>query len=121
MWDAEVFYGVSSHAFYIGGTIKPVMACRLFALELVQVGGGEFWGRTTGAKALFCLTAEIILTGEKEKMPVGVPELAPDGRVIEEAPSGGLAGIIAYGELAVEPLRKLGDTGTPRLVIPAPA
>lgn len=72
---------------------QACVPCRLFALELVQVGGGEFWGRTTGAKALFCLTAEIILTGEKEKMPVGVPELALDGRVMEEAPSGGLAGI----------------------------
>lgn len=26
----------------------------------MQEGGGEAWGRTTGAKALFCLTAETI-------------------------------------------------------------
>lgn len=43
--------------------------CRLLPLVLVQVGGGEVCGRTTGAKALFCLTAEIIWTGENEKGP----------------------------------------------------
>lgn len=30
------------------------------------MGGGEVCGRTTGAKALFCLTAETIWTGENE-------------------------------------------------------
>lgn len=35
-----------------------------------QVGGGELCGRTTGAKALFCLAAaEMTLAGEKEKTP----------------------------------------------------
>lgn len=62
---------------------------------LAQAGGGEVCGRTTGAKALFCFTAEIMLTGEKEKTPVGVEALVPDGRVMEEAPSGGLAGMTA--------------------------
>lgn len=68
-----------------GGRDSP---WRLFPLALVQVGGGEACGRTTGAKALFCLTAEIMLTGEKEKTPAGVEELA-----MEEAPSGGLEGM----------------------------
>lgn len=62
-------------------------------MALVQVGGGEACGRTTGAKALFCLTAEIMLTGEKEKTPAGVDELAMD-----EAPRGGLDGITAIRE-----------------------
>lgn len=37
-------------------------------LELLEQlgGGGEAVGLTTGAKALFCLTAEIIWTGENE-------------------------------------------------------
>lgn len=39
---------------------------RLLPLVVVQVGGGEVCGRTTGAKALFCLTAETIWTGENE-------------------------------------------------------
>lgn len=69
--------------------------CRLLPLVLAQAGGGEVCGRTTGAKALFCFTAEIMLTGEKEKTPVGVEALVPDGRVMEEAPSGGLAGMTA--------------------------
>lgn len=34
--------------------------------------GLEVW-RTTGAKALFCLTADIILAGEKEKIPGAHP------------------------------------------------
>lgn len=51
---------------------------------LVQVGGGEFWGRTTGAKALFCLTAaETMLAGEKEKMPEELLQL--EGRLVEDA------------------------------------
>ena len=34
------------------------------------MGGGEVCGRTTGAKALFCLTAaDTMLAGEKENMP----------------------------------------------------
>lgn len=54
------------------------------AFVLVQVGGGEFWGRTTGAKALFCLTAaETMLAGEKEKMPEELLQL--DGRLVDDA------------------------------------
>lgn len=57
---------------------------RLLALALVHVGGGEFWGRTTGAKALFCLTAaDTMLAGEKEKMPEELLQL--EGRLVEEA------------------------------------
>lgn len=36
-------------------------------MVVVQVGGGEVCGRTTGAKALFCLTAETIWTGENDQ------------------------------------------------------
>lgn len=50
---------------------------------LVQVGGGEAWGLTTGAKALFCFTAETMLAGEKEKMPEELLQL--EGRLVEEA------------------------------------
>lgn len=50
---------------------------------LVQVGGGEVWGLTTGAKALFCFTAETMLAGEKEKMPEELLQL--EGRLVEEA------------------------------------
>lgn len=50
----------------------------------MQVGGGEFWGRTTGAKALFCLTAaDTMLAGEKEKMPEELLQL--EGRLVDEA------------------------------------
>ncbi len=56
---------------------------RPFPLALVQVGGGETWGRTTGAKALFCLTAETMLAGEKEKMPEELLQF--EGRLVEEA------------------------------------
>lgn len=56
---------------------------RPFPLALVQVGGGEAWGRTTGAKALFCLTADTMLAGEKEKMPEELLQL--EGRLVEEA------------------------------------
>lgn len=77
----------------------PGSPCRLLALVLAQAGGGEGCGRTTGAKALFCFTAEIMLTGEKEKTPGGVEALVPDGRVMEEAPSGGLAGTTAGRDL----------------------
>lgn len=83
---------------------------------LGQAWGGELGGRSTGAKALLCLTAEIMLTGEKEKtLVVG----AAAGRDMEEAAaSGGLEGMMAKGDVAVEPLRKLGDPGTPRLAMP---
>lgn len=58
---------------------------------LGQAWGGELGGRSTGAKALLCLTAEIMLTGEKEKtLVVG----AAAGRDTEEAAaSGGLEGM----------------------------
>ncbi len=60
------------------------LPCRLLALALVHVGGGEFWGRTTGAKALFCLTAaDTMLAGEKEKMPEELLQL--EGRLVDEA------------------------------------
>lgn len=52
-------------------------------MALVQVGGGEAWGRTTGANALFCLTADTMLAGEKEKMPEELLQL--EGRLVEEA------------------------------------
>lgn len=70
---------------------------RLLAPALAQGGGGEAWGRTTGAKALFCLTAEIMLTGEKEKTPAGVEAPAPAGRLMEDVPSGGLEGMTGAG------------------------
>ena len=62
------------------------------------------------------MTAQIMLTGEKEKtLVVG----AAAGRDMEEAAaSGGLEGMMAKGEVAVEPLRKLWDPGTPRPVTP---
>lgn len=67
----------------MGGTIIPGITCNPFPLALVQVGGGEAWGRTTGAKALFCLTADTMLAGEKEKMPEELLQL--EGRLVEEA------------------------------------
>lgn len=59
------------------------LPCRLFPLVLVQVGGGEVCGLTTGAKALFCFTAETMLAGEKEKIPEELLQL--EGRLVEEA------------------------------------
>lgn len=60
------------------------LPCKLLALVLVHVGGGEFWGRTTGAKALFCFTAaDTMLAGEKEKMPEELLQL--EGRLVDEA------------------------------------
>lgn len=60
------------------------LPCRLLALALVHVGGGEFWGRTTGANALFCLTAaDTMLAGEKEKMPEELLQL--EGRLVDDA------------------------------------
>lgn len=50
---------------------------------LVHVGGGEDWGRMTGAKALFCFTAETMFAGEKEKIPVELLQF--EGRLVEEA------------------------------------
>lgn len=52
-------------------------------MVLVQVGGGEVWGLTTGANALFCFTAETMLAGEKEKIPEELLQL--EGRLVEEA------------------------------------
>lgn len=64
--------------------LPPRLPCRLLVLVLVQVGGGEFWGRTTGAKALFCLTAaDTMLAGEKEKMPEELLQL--EGKLVDEA------------------------------------
>lgn len=74
------------------------LPCRLFPLVLVQVGGGEVWGLTTGAKALFCFTAETMLAGEKEKMPEELLQL--EGRLVEEAMVG-LDGTTKWGERRV--------------------
>lgn len=53
-------------------------------MVLVQEGGGEEEGLTTGAKADFCLTAaDTMLAGEKEKTPEEEEQL--DGREVEEA------------------------------------
>lgn len=53
-------------------------------LALVQEGGGDEDGLTTGAKADFCLTAaDTMLAGEKEKTPEEEEQL--EGREVEEA------------------------------------
>lgn len=53
-------------------------------MALVQEGGGDDEGLTTGAKADFCLTAaDTMLAGEKEKTPEEEEQL--DGREVEEA------------------------------------
>lgn len=72
-----------------GGRRAP-SPCSPFPLALVQEGGGEAWGRTTGAKALFCFTAEMTLAGENEKMPCVLLQF--EGRVTEEAAMVGLDG-----------------------------
>ena len=53
----------------IGWAQPPCMP----TIECPPTVRGLVVGRTTGAKALFCLTAEIILAGEKEKMPGVAP------------------------------------------------
>lgn len=60
-----------------------VSPCRLLPLALLQVGGGEVCGLTTGAKALFCFTADTMLAGENEKIPEELLQL--EGRLVEEA------------------------------------
>ena len=48
-------------------------------VEVAPMGGGVEVGRTTGAKALFCLTALIMLAGLKDRDPadtVGCPGCA---------------------------------------------
>lgn len=52
-------------------------------MVLVHVGGGELCGRTTGANALFCFTADTMFAGEKEKIPEELLQL--DGKLVEEA------------------------------------
>lgn len=52
-------------------------------MVLVHVGGGELCGRTTGANALFCFTADTMLAGEKEKIPEELLQL--DGKLVDEA------------------------------------
>lgn len=53
-------------------------------MALVQEGGGDEEGLTTGAKADFCLTAaDTMLAGEKEKTPEEEEQL--EGREVEEA------------------------------------
>lgn len=69
-----------------GGEPHPPSRCPLpwRPLELVQEGGGDEGGRTTGAKADFCLTAaDTMLAGEKEKTPEEEEQL--EGREVEEA------------------------------------
>lgn len=56
----------------------------------MQEGGGEAWGLTTGAKALFCFTAEMTLAGENEKMPCVLLQF--EERLTEEAAIVGLDG-----------------------------
>lgn len=60
---------------------------------LVQEGGGDAWGLTTGAKALFCFTAEMTLAGENEKMPCVLLQF--EERLTEEAAMVGLDGTTA--------------------------
>lgn len=55
--DVQLLLPLVQLLLHMGGTMRPAMACRLLPLVLVQVGGGEVCGRTTGAKALFCLIA----------------------------------------------------------------
>lgn len=82
------------------------LPCRLLAVALVHVGGGEFWGRTTGAKALFCLTAaETMLAGENEKMPEELLQL--EGRLVDEAIVG-LDGTTGSREMGRERVGKEG-------------
>ena len=51
-------------------------------MALVQEGGGDEEGLTTGAKADFCLTAaDTMLAGEKEKTPEEEEQL--EGREVE--------------------------------------
>lgn len=52
-------------------------------MVLVHVGGGELCGRTTGANALFCFTADTMFAGEKEKIPEELLQL--DGKLVDEA------------------------------------
>lgn len=53
-------------------------------MALVQEGGGDDEGLTTGAKADFCLTAaDTMLAGEKEKTPEEDEQL--EGSEVEEA------------------------------------
>lgn len=78
---------------YMDGSIIPGITCSPLAIVLVQVSGGEVCGRTTGAKALFCLTAaDTMLAGEKEKMPEELLQL--EVRLVVEAMVG-LEGTIA--------------------------
>lgn len=60
---------------------------------LLQEGGGDAWGLTTGAKALFCFTAEMTLAGENEKMPCVLLQF--EERLTEEAAMVGLDGTTA--------------------------
>lgn len=75
----------------------------------MQEGGGDEGGRTTGAKADFCLTAaDTMLAGEKEKTPEEEEQL--EGREVEEAMVG-LEGTTARGQ-EVTLMRHLGPCST---------
>lgn len=82
--------------------------CSPFPLALVQEGGGEAWGRTTGAKALFCFTAEMTLAGENEKMPCVLLQF--EGRVTEEAAMVGLDGTTVTKQTCQDARRGRGHT-----------
>lgn len=71
---------------------------------LVQEGGGEAWGLTTGAKALFCFTAEMTLAGEKENMPCALLQF--DERLTEEVAIVGLDGTTAIKQKQQKALRE---------------
>lgn len=82
--------------------------CSPFPLALVQEGGGEAWGRTTGAKALFCFTAEMTLAGENEKMPCVLLQF--EGRATEEAATVGLDGTTVTKQTCQDARRGHGHT-----------
>lgn len=65
-----------SYEFSSGNTVpwRPLL--------LLQVGGGEVCGRTTGANALFCFTADTMFAGENEKIPEELLQL--EGRLVDE-------------------------------------
>lgn len=76
------------------GCCHHKLPCR--PLALVQEGGGDEEGLTTGAKADFCFTAaDTMLAGEKEKTPEEEEQL--EGSEVEEAIVG-LEGTTGGGE-----------------------
>ncbi len=81
-------------------------------MALVQEGGGEEEGLTTGAKADFCLTAaDTMLAGEKEKTPEEEEQL--EGREVEEAIVGldGTTGMVGVHFFRGERRKRGGGAG----------